>query len=175
MLTSKKFTVAALSLVLLTGTAGNISAQEKEGGSSSASTAEAEASANASVSIQQQAMNTIMAELEATGYQVIEVSTTFLGRIRILASNSENMREIVVSRSTGEVKRDVIVEVFATGSGSGSVTAQDGTESASDDGDLSINVDTGVDLNIGSESSDSSNTGSAGGSLSGSVGLGIGN
>jgi hypothetical protein len=45
--------------------------------------------------------------LEDQGYSRIEVTTTFLGRTRILASNGQGTRELVINPRTGEVLRDV--------------------------------------------------------------------
>ena len=50
----------------------------------------------------------IIRELAAIGYRVTEVRRSFLGRIRIIAENAEFRREIVISSSTGEIKRDTV-------------------------------------------------------------------
>ncbi|NNK67662.1 MAG: hypothetical protein HKO95_13110, partial [Rhodobacteraceae bacterium] len=39
--------------------------------------------------------------LRAEGYKITEVGRTLLGRIRIEATNGKNVREVIVSRSTG--------------------------------------------------------------------------
>lgn len=50
----------------------------------------------------------IMKELAAIDYRVTEIRRSFLGRIRIIAENDEFRREIVISSSTGEIKRDTV-------------------------------------------------------------------
>lgn len=55
----------------------------------------------------------VISALKQSGYTVLKVERTLLGRVRILAKNHEHLREMVVSRTTGEVKRDVIVINFA--------------------------------------------------------------
>ncbi|QDC09682.1 hypothetical protein FHY55_10685 [Oceanicola sp. D3] len=56
----------------------------------------------------------VIAVLERNGYRVVSMSSTMLGRVKILAQNKVHLREIVVSRSTGEIKHDVILKVFKT-------------------------------------------------------------
>ncbi|MDI3338581.1 hypothetical protein QKW60_19390 [Defluviimonas aestuarii] len=46
-------------------------------------------------------------QLRAQGYDRITASSTWLGRIRIVAGRSDGMREIVLDSRTGEVLRDV--------------------------------------------------------------------
>jgi hypothetical protein len=45
--------------------------------------------------------------LSAQGYSDIDVTQTLLGRARIVATNEEGTRELVVNPRTGEVLRDV--------------------------------------------------------------------
>jgi hypothetical protein len=47
-----------------------------------------------------------VAQLQADGYEDIEVGRTWLGRIRIVAEKDEIEREIILNRGTGEVLRD---------------------------------------------------------------------
>lgn len=49
------------------------------------------------------------AQLQLDGYEEIEVSRTWLGRIRIVAEKGEIRREIVLNRTTGEVLRDYTI------------------------------------------------------------------
>lgn len=58
----------------------------------------------------------VAAALEQSGYRVTEIKSTLLGRIRIRAQNRDHEREIVVSRSTGEIKRDIVVRMLASDS-----------------------------------------------------------
>ena len=49
--------------------------------------------------------------LEAVDYQIEDVTTTLLGRTRITANNGEHRREVIVSRTTGEVLSDMILDI----------------------------------------------------------------
>lgn len=60
------------------------------------------------------------------GYRIIYRERTWLGRIRILAVKGDYLREVVIGPGTGEVLRDLVVEVpglaAALASAKGSVT-----------------------------------------------------
>lgn len=56
--------------------------------------------------------------LENTGYTLVELRRTWLNRILIRARNAQHLREIVISRSTGSILRDVVVETYAPTTGS---------------------------------------------------------
>ena len=47
-------------------------------------------------------------ELQAQGYEVLEVRRTWLGRIKIEAETPDHRREIVLDRGTGEIRRDLV-------------------------------------------------------------------
>ncbi len=49
----------------------------------------------------------IVRQLKKGGYSIVDVSRTFLGRVRILASRKGGRREIIVNPSTGEILRDL--------------------------------------------------------------------
>jgi hypothetical protein len=70
--------------------------------------------------------------LRRQGYEVYRVERTFLGRIRFLARGEGVMREVVVSRNTGEILRDVVSR--APSSGAGSRTSAGGSVSIAGDG-----------------------------------------
>ncbi|MEM9975623.1 MAG: hypothetical protein AAF771_15705 [Pseudomonadota bacterium] len=44
--------------------------------------------------------------LQSEGYEVTEISRTLLGRIRIAATNGAFDREVIISRTTGEIRYD---------------------------------------------------------------------
>ncbi|WP_457935419.1 hypothetical protein [Mesorhizobium sp. 10J20-29] len=133
---------------------------------------------------QQQSYLDVMANLEAAGYVIDSTKTTFLGRVQITAHNRQHQREIVVSRATGEIKSDVITELFE-----GSASATLGTSvsgavatqpSPADGGLLSIlgfgsNVSTGVGGSAGTTAGTNggSVTGNVSTSVSGAVGGGL--
>lgn len=56
----------------------------------------------------------LLLQLRNSGYQIIETSTTLLGRIRIIAQGPNGWREIVLNPRTGEILRDA---VFVTSAG----------------------------------------------------------
>lgn len=95
-----------------------------------------------------------VAEFQAAGYRVVDMSRTLLGRIRITLENEMHVRQIVVSRSTGEIMYDAVI---ASNEGNGT----------------SANVQSNTSVNIGI--GQSGNGGSAGGSVGVSVGVGLGN
>lgn len=50
--------------------------------------------------------------LDRTGYQILSVSDTLLNRVRIRARSVTHLREIVISRATGSILRDVVLERY---------------------------------------------------------------
>jgi hypothetical protein len=161
---------AALAIVLAVGSTSMALAQS----------ADVSASANASVILaaQQQTYLDVMANLEAAGYTVVETKTTFLGRVQITARNAAHLREVVVSRSTGEVKSDVILETFVTGDAA--AVAEAAPEAAAPEetktgGILGLLGFGGTSAGATADvtGSASAGTSSVGGSLSGSVSSGI--
>lgn len=60
----------------------------------------------------------VISALRSDGYRIVSVDRTFLGRIRIVAQNNRHVREVIVSRSTGEIKSNMVIEVLA-GAGAG--------------------------------------------------------
>ncbi|ATX64540.1 hypothetical protein LY39_03564 [Roseinatronobacter bogoriensis subsp. barguzinensis] len=57
---------------------------------------------------------TVLETLDRRGYTIVEVSSTWLNRLRIWAENNVHRREIVVSRTNGRILRDVILETYHT-------------------------------------------------------------
>lgn len=61
----------------------------------------------------------ILEALDTEGYTIISVTDTLLNRVKIRARNSQHLREIVVSRASGQILRDAVIETYdyrATGS-----------------------------------------------------------
>ncbi|WP_114965567.1 hypothetical protein [Alkalilacustris brevis] len=54
----------------------------------------------------------VLTALEDAGYTLVELRRTWLNRILIRARNSRHLREIVISRSTGSILRDVVLETY---------------------------------------------------------------
>lgn len=93
----------------------------------------------------------VVLQLTKQGYQDITVSTTWLGRVRIVATRGGGMREIVLNPRTGEILRDLW-------------TGADGTQRT-----VSIVDDVGG-ASAGDGSGDGSGSGSSGGSSGGTSG-----
>ncbi|WFE76877.1 hypothetical protein [Roseinatronobacter sp. S2] len=55
----------------------------------------------------------VLRTLEQRGYTIVEVSNTWLNRLRIWAENNVHKREVVVSRANGRILRDAVVETYA--------------------------------------------------------------
>lgn len=88
----------------------------------------AAAPAGAEMQLAQRTYADVIVGLENSGYEVVEMTTTFLGRARIVARSPEHLREVVVSRSTGAIKSDVILESYTEAEASGGVAVStDGT------------------------------------------------
>jgi hypothetical protein len=52
--------------------------------------------------------------LDRSGYEIVSVTDTMLNRVKIRARNPYHLREIVVSRASGAILRDGLVESYAT-------------------------------------------------------------
>ena len=115
-----------------------------------------------SYQIAQQTYAGVIAQLQNSGYRIDEVKSTFLGRIRIIAHNRVHVREVIVSRSTGEVKRDVVLEVMAGNSGGGQA------------GNFSGSGSSGNTPGSGASGGGTSSSSSGGGAATGSGGTGAG-
>lgn len=48
----------------------------------------------------------VVRTLRAEGFQVTRIGRTWLGRIRIEAKDEDTLREVILSRSTGEILQD---------------------------------------------------------------------
>ncbi|MBI1220156.1 MAG: hypothetical protein GC186_16590 [Rhodobacteraceae bacterium] len=54
----------------------------------------------------------VIRALQAQGYTIVSINKTLLNRVRIRAQDSDYLREIVVSPSSGEILRDAVVTEF---------------------------------------------------------------
>ncbi len=63
--------------------------------------------------------DTLVAQLKQQGFTSISVTRTWLGRIRIVATNDHFRREIILNARTGEILRDVWVNLSSGQFGSG--------------------------------------------------------
>ncbi len=99
----------------------------------------------------------VIRTLQSEGYTVTEVGRTFLGRIRVEAVLGDVRREVILSRSTGEIKQDAIFESAGSGGSTGAAAS----------GNASSNSNAGGNGN--------GNSGGNGGGNSGGNGNGGGN
>lgn len=109
----------------------------------------------------------VIAMLEDTGYRVTSMKSTLLGRLKIRAQNREHVREVVVSRSTGEIMSDRIVKVFNDPDGDRAVSREANAPQGGQE-------PSGASANVGGTSA---SVGSGGASVStggGSVSVGLG-
>ena len=121
----------------------------------------------------------IVQALRREGYTRIEISRTWLGRTRILASGGPGQREIVVQPATGEVLRDIESEEDDSGQGRGrgrgrgrggdDNSGSGSDDSGDDDSDDSGGDDSGDDNSGhgGGDDSGGGNSGHGGGDDSG--------
>lgn len=129
---------------VVAGTAIGVSAQTATAGQLVTSTGHPVASSV--IVVTQLTYLDVIASLENTGYQIVDMRSTFLGRIKLRARNTAHLREVVVSRSTGEILSDVIVQVFGTNTAEGRA-ATTGSDRPSDGGSgLPDQIGGGVDL-----------------------------
>ena len=57
----------------------------------------------------------LVTSLQESGYTIVEVRKSLLGRVRVIAENDRHRREIVVSRTTGEIRRDALINANGLG------------------------------------------------------------
>lgn len=114
----------------------------------------------------------VVAALEAEGYQIRDVSKTWLGRIKIVATSKVNLREVIVSRTTGEILSDVIVDVYAKADAEGDANV-DGIVTV--DQGASTGTNAGVDATVDADVKLKLNGVGITGSGSGGITLGLGN
>ncbi|WP_281859484.1 hypothetical protein [Litoreibacter halocynthiae] len=110
-------------------------------------------------------------KLRSEGFKIVSVKKSLLGRIRVLALKNNNLREIIISRSTGEIKRDAII------SNSGSTQVEESqTSSGSSSSGTSLNSEVSVGVGNGIEASAGASGGLTGTSdgVVGNVGGAIG-
>ncbi|MEX0970850.1 MAG: hypothetical protein WD046_10450, partial [Paracoccaceae bacterium] len=55
-----------------------------------------------------QSVQDMIEKLIAAGFTYIEVSRTFLGRVRVIGYSATESREVVMNATTGEVLRDLV-------------------------------------------------------------------
>lgn len=95
----------------------------------------------ASAAVAESFQSSVVAQLRGQGYREINVETTMLGRVRIVAARGGASREIILNPRTGEILRDVVLAAdgrvepeIAGGDGSGKGSAGDDGSEGSGDG-----------------------------------------
>lgn len=83
----------------------------------------------------QSILDSIARQLREQGYSRIEVSQTWLGRVRFVARGNGLRREIVVNPATGEILRDYWEPLSRGEDGGGRLFDPGGSASAGDDDD----------------------------------------
>ena len=106
--------------------------------------------------IAQETAENVITTLETSGYTIVSVKRTLLRRLRITAANGAHTREVIVSRSTGEIRRD---SVFLVASADDS-----NTKILIDDGDNSGSSSKSENSGSGRDNDDDDNSGSSSGS-----------
>jgi hypothetical protein len=159
-----KTPLLATTFVVMSSLAANAQDAGTAAQNDTAATQESEISAMLLAQARTQAQ--VTAALEDQGYRVEKVRRSLLGRVIITARSAAHVREVVMSRATGEILSDQIIETVVAGS-----TNIDGdAESSSANGGGSFNL--GADVSSGADAS--AETGGAGVSAGGSVGVSIG-
>ena len=82
----------------------------------------------------------IVQQLRDQGFDEIEVTRTWLGRVRILAEEDDTLREIILSPTTGAILRDYWVELDDDDDDDDTFLAEDEDD---DDDDVSDIIDVG--------------------------------
>lgn len=135
--------VAAVSLAALLATPGGAHADDGQ----DTSTAQAQAVLFAQVVM---SPSEVAGELTARGYVITEQRRTLLGRILLTAENDVHVRELVIHPNTGEVLRDMVLRVKATGEANADARARDAREGEDDSRPgLGLGIGVGIGANAG--------------------------
>lgn len=169
-----KTSIIALSIALVTAT-GSF-AQEVSTGAGAASAAETQGQIGEMLFAQARTEAQVIAALELQGYEISDTRRSLLGRVIITAQNDVHVREIVMSRATGEILSDQVVDLMANTDAqtSGTTTADTETGSASTGTSVSSRVDLNVSVGRDNDDEDTSAGGVSIGGASG-VSIGLGN
>ena len=122
-----------------------------------------------SLQLAQQTYVSVIGNLETNGYAVVDLKTTLLGRVKIVAQNSAHVRELVVSRSTGEIMSDRIVRILDESEGSTAQTRAAGSAATNTGSGEQSGASVSVDGTISGGVSSDALSGSAGVSVGGSA------
>jgi len=101
--------------------------------------------------------DTLVEQLKQQGFNTISVARTWLGRVRIVASNARFRREIVLNPRTGEILRDVWVNLQSGQFGSGFYNPDDEDDNYSRSGGSDDDEDDEDDEDDDEDDDDESN------------------
>lgn len=162
---TKSFKTTALlaSAALAMALAAPVQAQQANANANAQAQVQTQFSLQAMVEYAGEKAAEVIAQLQAAGYQVVDVSKTLLGRIKVTVQNEVHTREIFISRATGEIKQDVVVEARR--------------ENAEDETARESGATVRTQINVGGSANASGNGGgaSAGGSAGVGISIGLGN
>ena len=163
-----KTSVLATAFVMITSMAA-IAQEATQAAPEGASATEGDTQIGVLLMAQARSEAQVTAALELQGYQIEDIRRSLLGRVIITARNEIHMREVVMSRSTGEILADRIVRA-AVGS-SNSTDAEVQTASSNAESRTGLGVELGADASADIESA--SNASGAGASVGGGIGASV--
>lgn len=67
--------------------------------------------------VQSRTLEDVIFQLQSAGYEIEDITRTFLGRLRVVARRDGTRREIIMSRSTGEILSDTVSVIRTTPAG----------------------------------------------------------
>jgi hypothetical protein len=159
-----KTPLLATTFVLMSSLAAN--AQDAGTAAQNDTAAAQESEISAMLLAQARTQTQVTAALEDQGYRVEKVRRSLLGRVIITARNDAHVREVVMSRATGEILSDQILESVVAGSANAEGDAEGSTSNGGGSFSVGADVSSGADASVG--------TGGAGISAGGSIGVSIG-
>ena len=169
-----KTSIIALSIALLT--ASGSFAQQVSAGAEAASAVEMQGQIGEMLFAQARTEAQVIAALELQGYEISDTRRSLLGRVIITAQNDIHVREIVMSRATGEILSDQVVDLMASvrARTNGATTANDESGSASTGTSVGSRVD--LNVSVGRDNEDENNrAGSVSIGGAGGISIGLGN
>lgn len=169
-----KTSIIALSIATISATGALAQNATSEVGAEAA--AEVQAQSGEILFAQARTEAQVVAALELQGYEISAIRHSLLGRVVVTAQNQVHVRQVVMSRGTGEILSDQIVDLIAGADAQTSGTAAAGADggSTSTGATVGLGVDLGVSAGSNEEDEGGGSTGASVGG-SGGVSIGLGN
>lgn len=116
---SYKATTLLAAAAMTLGATSNVYAQETGAQANASASAEVQASFDiqAVIDFAGEKVAEVVLRLRAAGYEVVDMSRTLLGRVRLTVQNELHTRQMFISRATGEIKQDVVIATETNGGG----------------------------------------------------------